>query len=273
MKPMQEGEIKAIELAILDAVADFCDAHGLRYYLAYGTLIGALRHKGFIPWDDDIDIQMPREDYNRLIASFDRECASPHLKLIAPTDPLSRHAYVKIIDTRTVKIERDFDYRRGPLGVDIDIFPLDGQPDAEPEFERWYAKLQKLYWRYHFNNFSPKGSLKRRLGVPFMKLVFNKKRIQRQTERLHARYPYEHSCFVGAVESCHNSKGNRAPRALFEESVWVEFEGRRFKAPAGYDAILKNIYGSYMELPPEEKRVTHHTGECYWKEGICDEKI
>ena len=130
MKEISFEESKKLELDILLAVADFCNKNNLTYFLAYGTLIGAIRHKGFIPWDDDIDIQMPREDYNKFIETFSHE----RYKTIAPGTPLSKHSFVKVIDTETVKIEAHKKYKKGFLGVDIDIFPLDGTPSDENEY-------------------------------------------------------------------------------------------------------------------------------------------
>ena len=147
MKEISFEESKKIELDILLAVADFCDKHNLTYFLAYGTLIGAIRHKGFIPWDDDIDIQMPRADYDKLIATFEHE----NLKLVAPGTPMSKHSCVKIIDTRTVKKEPHLKYKAGYLGIDIDVFPIDGAPSDEAEYNAWYDQLQKVYSRFVFS--------------------------------------------------------------------------------------------------------------------------
>ena len=134
MKRISFEEAKRVELDILLHVAKFCDEHGLRYFLAYGTLIGAVRHKGFIPWDDDIDIQMPREDYEKLLELYPKENTDEKYFLLAPEMKGAHHPYAKIIDTRTVKKELGAK-KNNPLGVDIDVFPLDGQPDGDKEFE------------------------------------------------------------------------------------------------------------------------------------------
>lgn len=264
-------ESKKIELEILSYFARFCEEHGLRYFLAYGTLIGAVRHKGFIPWDDDVDVQMPREDYNRLIKIFNDKKEIDYLSLVAPEDKISRHSIVKIIDTRTVKIEKNIDYKNGYLGIDIDVFPLDGQPDDEGVYSKWYGKLNKTYLLHVVNMLDPAVSIPRRFCVPLVRLFFNKKLLNKKADKLHAAYPYETSQYVGSVESAFNSKKNHIEKNQYENFVMLEFEGHLFRAPCGYDKILSTMYGDYMKLPPEEKQVTHHSNYCYWRENANEE--
>ena len=259
-------ESKKIELEILTYFARFCEEHGLRYFLAYGTLIGAVRHKGFIPWDDDVDVQMPREDYNRLIEIFNDQKEIEHLTLVSPEDKISRHSIVKIIDTRTVKIEKEVDYKNGYLGIDIDVFPIDGQPIDEESYDKWWNKLNKIYWIYLINILDPSVSIKKSLAVPLIRVLFNKKRMKKNADKLHAAYPYETSQYVGVNETPFDYKTDRADKKHYENFVTLEFEGQSFRAPCGYEEILSTIYGDYMKLPPEEERVTHHSNYCYWKE-------
>ncbi len=266
MKGLSFEETKKIELDILLYVADFCRSHQLRYFLAYGTLLGAIRHKGFIPWDDDIDLQMPREDYNKLIDIFNREKTNADIELISPSDSRSRHSFVKIIDNRTLKCEKGISYKNGPLGVDIDIFPLDGEPASEEIFEKWYSKLQRIYRLYSFNMLNSDGSIKRRVAVPLIKLFANRKLLSKMANRLHRKYPYDSSEYVGAVESCFNFRGNRVKKDCYRESVLVLFEGHELSAPIGYDEVLTKMYGNYMQLPPKEKQITHHSNNTFWKD-------
>lgn len=266
MREISFEETKKIELDILVDVAKFCDEHGLRYYLAYGTLIGAIRHKGFIPWDDDIDITMPRADYNEFLRTYNAE--GKVYRVTNPRDKNSRHTFAKVTDTRTVKIEPMVDYAE-PLGIDVDIFPLDGMPDDEVVYEKWYAELYDLYEKFtvkclkgsYYPRFTTRLKLKaKQLFYP------SRKRIMDKAQALHEKYPYETSEYVGSMECQWNWKGNRNKKELYADAVEVDFEGLKFKAPVGYDAVLRGIYGDYMELPPEEKRVTHHTNKMYWKE-------
>lgn len=115
---------------------------GLRYYLGDGTLIGAVRHHGYIPWDDDIDIRMPRPDYDELIRLFNESSKDSRYRLIEPRSKLAQHSFVKIIDSDTIKIEPYLDYKNGYLGVDIDVFPFDGCPSDEQEFTKWATTIR-----------------------------------------------------------------------------------------------------------------------------------
>lgn len=266
MKKINLEESKKIELDILSFVADFCDKNGLKYFLAYGTLIGAIRHKGFIPWDDDIDIWMPRDDYNKLMYIF-QNSETDYYKLICPTDKNSYHPYVKVIDTRTIKLEESVKYKNGYLGIDIDIFPLDGQPSDDGDYTKWYYKLQRYYRLYPCLILDPCKKIKHMISVSIKKIISGgKKHILKKTAQLHAKYPYNESNFVGCVESCNNSEYNRYKKEWFEDVVEVEFENIVLKAPIGYDSILTKMYGNYMELPPKEKQITHHSNENFWLE-------
>ena len=267
MRNITFEEAKKIELEILVDIASFCDKWGLRYYLAYGTLIGAVRHKGFIPWDDDIDIWMPRKDYETLIEIYNRENENENYLLVAPEDKLSKHSIVKVIDTRTVKIEEGISYKEGYLGIDIDIFPLDGQPENDEEYQKFYKKMQRLYKLHYYLCLEEKRSLKHRIAIPIIRaLTGGKKKILVRAKKIHSKYSFEVSKNIGAVESNFNSVKNRFSKNDFENFVMMEFEGVSLRCPIGYDNILKTMYGDYMELPPMEKQITHHKNKMYWKE-------
>ena len=265
MKEISFEESKKLELDILLAIANFCDKNNLTYFLAYGTLIGAIRHKGFIPWDDDIDIQMPREDYNKFISSFSHK----HYKAVAPGTPMSKHSFVKVIDTRTVKIEPGFRYAAGYLGIDVDVFPIDGTPSDENEYNLWYDKLTNIYVSFGDSLQSiTKGSFKHRVKMALLKLIKLKKPeyYLAEAKKLHDQYPYKSCEYVAAVESNFNGRGNRVPKKYFAKSVNVEFEGHMLCAPICYDKVLRSLYGDYMQLPPADKQKTHHKNNVYWKD-------
>ncbi len=272
MRELSLDEIKKYELDILIDVADFCNNHGLRYFIAYGTLIGAARHKGFIPWDDDIDIQMPRPDYDKFLSLYNGKGKNNKIyKVVNPYDKDSKHTFAKVVDLRTNKIEKGILYKRGEsLGIDIDIFPMDGQPDDDKEFLRYYNKKYKQYKRFsyivnNYQNRSWKGKIVFAIPCVINRLV-GKRRILNRISRYNV-YEYDCSKYVGATAGLFNSKNNRFKKAWFENFVELDFENYKFKVPCGYHEILTQMYGDYMELPPKEQQVTHHTNKVYIKEG------
>ena len=278
MRELSLDEFKEHELNILVDVAEFCDNHGLRYFIAYGTLIGAVRHKGFIPWDDDIDIQMPRPDYERFLKLYNVEGKNNNIyKSINPYDKDSKHTFCKVVDLSTVKIEQGISYRTGEeLGIDIDIFPLDGQPDDDNEFLAYYNKKYNQYKKFSYvvNDYKER-SWKGKIAfiVPYViNRIVGKRKILDRIKRYNV-YEYDHSNYVGSTSCLFNSKNNRFKKEWFDNSVQLDFEGYKLKAPCGYHEILTQMYGDYMKLPPKDQQVTHHTNKAYKKRGIKNEKI
>ena len=270
MTPIGFEEVKRLELDILSYFAEFCEKHNLQYFLAYGTLIGAIRHKGFIPWDDDIDLQMPRDDYNRLIALFNENNTSPY-RLIAPLDQESYYTIVKIVDTRTVKVEQGI--KMDALGIDIDIFALDGTPSDEKTYKKWYGKLMHCYEQHFALQQSTQGlDVKSKVKLFLQKLQIlleygnlDKKKILKKAQKLHELYPYNECENVGIIECCFNGIKNRVSKSCFAKYIRVPFECLELCIPMGYDENLKTIYGDYMKLPPIEQQKTHHENSAYWK--------
>lgn len=269
MKQLSIEEHKRVELDILSDVARFCDENSISYFLAYGTLIGAVRHKGFIPWDDDVDIYMPRPDYERFLELFAGEAKPSRLEVIHPFHERSKHAFTKIIDTRTQKHEDGYS-DADLLGVDIDVFVVDGQPDGDAEFERWFKKLYRLYLLDYLSSRECGASLKSKLahfGIKLVGVFLPRRKIRKKTAALHEKYPYGSTKYAGSITGICNNRGDRAPTECFEGSLPCEFEGRSFKMPVGYHEIMTRLYGDYMQLPPETERVAPHAVAAYWKDG------
>ena len=270
MKPMTMDEFKRVELDILLEVVKFCDEHSIEYLLAYGTMLGAVRHKGFIPWDDDIDIYMTRSNRNKFLELFVGDAKPAHLEAIGPHDARAKAPFMKIVDLRTVKEDPNYTYADGALGVDIDVFAIDGQPEDEKEFDRWYKKLNRLYTVDFFMTLGKFNSLKRKLmalAVLPVKIFYGRKKLRKKIDRMHEKYPYETSKFAGAIEGICCCRNDRAPKECFEEYIWADFEGYQFKMAKGYDVIMTELYGDYMTPPPVENRQLH-AGVSYWKDDI-----
>lgn len=265
LKPLPLYKQKELLLQLLSDIHDFCEKHDITYFLAYGTLLGAIRHKGFIPWDDDIDILMPRNDYMRFLQIFNKQNTVKNIKLFSPYCSKSRHAYIKVCNTDTVKIEKSYQYQT-PLGLDIDIFPLDGEPADYKTYKKMYRKKQPFFKLFDLcitdgKNMSLKLKPLFYFLYPFRNFV--KKLCILIPEHINKPYTYENSDYIGCTCSLYNSIKNRYNKEWFEKRILVSFENKEFYAPADYDKILTQLYGDYMTLPPKEQQKTHHINNVY----------
>lgn len=260
MRKLELSDIKKISLDILIDVHDFCVAHNIKYYLACGTLLGAIRHKGFIPWDDDVDIMMPRPDYNRFL----NEYINQKYKAYRPDE--GRYYYAKVYDPSTLKYENGIDYNINKvLGVDIDVFPLDGIINDEEIINKLHKRSDKLetYLRLANQKLLLKGPLKAMNRL--LPRLFGRKRLVKMIEKNAQTYKYEDSEYVIRMRNTPNGFTGALKKEVYDEPVLKEFEGHMFYVPRDYDLWLSSFYGDYMTLPPVEKRRTHFN-ECYRKE-------
>lgn len=267
---------KLIALEILKDLWAFCKRNNLRIFLAYGSLIGAIRHKGFIPWDDDIDVLMPREDYEILLNSYP---ATSRYKLYHNgNNPTYTKAFASLNDIRTCKLEYNVrDKFSKDLCINVDIFPLDNMPDSPAEQKKVLSlaldrdrKLQCLTSKYKKGRtFS--STIKKFMGISVMRFfeLIHIISLQSYLERTIHLIKNNVNSNTGWVACLSNPWINKSkeivPRELFESKIMVEFEGLEFPAPIGYDKFLKSIYGDYMKLPPVSERVPHHLCKCYWR--------
>lgn len=261
-KQLTLQECQSISLDILKDVALFCEKNNIKYYLACGTLLGAVRHQGFIPWDDDVDIMMPRPDYNRFL----KEYKSDNYLLCKPEE--GRHYYAKVYDKKTVKYEKGIDYKKyKPLGIDIDIFPLDGIVDDKEVIDKLYKKANTLETFLRLSNqpiFLRKNPLKCINRI--LPRLFGSKRLVRLVEKNAQTYKYEDSEYVIRIRVSPNGFTGALRKDVYEPYKLLKFEDQEFRVPNDYDKWLTVFFGDYMKLPPEEKRVSGHYTECYYKD-------
>lgn len=271
-KTIELNELKKIEIDLLTKLDKYCSEHGLRYYITYGTLIGAVRHRGFIPWDDDIDVIMPRKDYEQLIQSFNYDNVDSSVKVIShKLDAGYCLPIAKLIETRTVLKEKtDTDVE---IGVYIDIFPLENLSDdyeeAKKRMKKGFIFNEKIILKTV--SISPTRSKRKNLILWIGKLVLKGQSISDIVNRLDQYCKETESDgftkYVGVI--CGISAGDSSrvfKREWFDTTVSMPFEGRDYPAPSGYDPMLRQLYGDYMSLPPADKQISHHVFEAWYKE-------
>jgi LPS biosynthesis protein len=243
-------ESRKIRLDVLVEVDDFCRKNNLRYFLAFGTLLGAIRHKGYIPWDDDTDIMMPRKD----LEIFKRTFKSEKYKY---SDVDTEFGY----EFPFSRITCNDTYNKQGLiakyyGVNVDLYPIDGLPESDNEINDFFNKYTSLLKP---RLFLIKVRSKLMQFLPIRNIPFIKFLTKRCVNHLKT-YDIDYSS-KNMVFDC----GRIYSRSIFEGSVDVEFEGWKFMAPIGWDEFLKTRYGDYMTLPPEDQRHPYHGGDYYWK--------
>ena len=278
MKQISLEEERALMVDLLVAVKEFCAENHITFFLDSGTLLGAIRHKGFIPWDDDMDICMPRPDYDRFTKLVREKPIKGYITVMTPEEGL--FPFSKVVDTRTLLIEYP-DTLRSEMGVYLDLFPKDGLPSDLKKAAKICKKARRYTMMYWFNKYSvrvwkKKGNLPKKiiasLASPFVKdsLYPLKKCLKLATKTGFENAEYIATIVAGGMHNC-------VPKSDFASSVPVTFEGHEMPAPVGYDRYMRTLYshinnGDYMKLPKEEQKITHNT-EVYWKEGKepCEE--
>lgn len=262
--PLTVADVRARQLEILRTVDAFCGAHEIRWSLAFGTLLGAVRHGGYIPWDDDIDLMMPRADYERFCAAFnDSEIAGTTYAVGCGANTADwPYPFAKVHDRRTTLHE--YSRHTVTLGVNIDIFPIDGCGSAV------HTRGNKLLRRMHTAKYvQPRAgrSMRRRMTLALVRGTLRPFSMTRLTTWW-TRWALRHPDGDSTTWAIHVGPGDwSVPSAALAPDSVVRFEDLTMPAPADVDAVLTAIYGNYLQLPPEDKRVTHHAFTAHW--GAC----
>ena len=260
---IKREKIWQTEISLLVQLDSVCKKYGLRYYVTNGTLLGTVRHKGFIPWDDDLDVMMPRPDYEKLIALAEKEFKEPYYLHISDADGNYYRNYIRLRDENTTAIPvKDF-YHNCSKGIFVDIFPIDGCPDSKIKQKIQSVKIAVLCEMansYVYLNDFKKHKFVRKVLAMMADKVSKKQGYDsflRKIEDERQIYPYGKQKNVQVI--LHGDFPNVFPTEFFESTAIGKFENLEVPMPCEFDKILKIIYGDYMQLPPEEKRYNHHS--------------
>ncbi len=255
MRQLTLTEIQHYSLKVLLHVHEFCVSHDIPYSLAYGTLIGAVRHKGFIPWDDDVDIIMTRENFERFVREYQSD---DNYRMVSPYDKNSFIAFARVCDVKETEINSHLPWSNYKTGIWIDIFPMDGVSDNEGKHKKQW-KMHHALWvlvqkmRETKLPLKPEHSLKFRLK----KLVFLNGLLVRPANNLYIKRTnnpkYDKSLHCAQVACC--DEYGFYEKKDFEEYTTLEFEGHQLMVIKEYDKVLRMLYGDYMQLPPEEDQI------------------
>ena len=260
------NDLQKCQLNILKDFIKVCKKNNLKYYLVSGTCLGAVRHKGFIPWDDDIDVGMPREDYNKLL-TLQSDFEDRYFIQTYKTDKKYLYNFAKIRDSKTTYIENNFMTTQINHGVWLDVFPLDGF-SYELEDSEKFEKVVKKTWRktilgYPWNlrrKFSKRTFFKD-LGLNIAAILLFWTNVgqwrNKKVEKMLNKIPYEKAKTVGNHYGIYYKK-EAMPKEWFGEGVTASFEGVEVIIPKEYDKYLTKLYKDYMTPPPEDKRIGHH---------------
>lgn len=263
---MTLARIRKTELGILKHFRDFCERERIRFCLSNGTLLGAVKYGGFIPWDDDIDVFVPRADYDRLMKCY-RD--SDRYRLFSPErNRRYRFPFAKLCDMTTEKVEDNVD-NGVCLGVDIDIFPLDAWDDDPAAARHQAAAMGKHITLLTFFKCAKAISVNPvKRFVKDVVLALGRPACGRFVDRMgriaKANAGNPRPAWLGCVVWCIYGEREIIPAEVFAELVPVRFEGEEFPAPAGFDRYLRSLYGDYTQDPPPEEQVTHHRYHAYY---------
>lgn len=262
MEIKQLQELQQVNLEIAKYFVDFCQKNNLLCYFCGGGCIGTIRHQGFIPWDDDLDFFMPREDYEKLATLWEQYADKDHYPLLrASIDYNDHNSFTTIRDAKTTFIKPyqvDLDI---PHGIMIDVFPIDGAPVGK--FQQKIQKMWALVYALFCSQVVPErhGGIIAKASTFLLKLFKNDKiryKIWRFAQKKMTKYSFGSTPYV--TELCVGPRymGNIYSLKDFESAIFLPFEDTKMPVPVGYDNYLKQVFGDYLKLPSTEEQTPHH---------------
>ena len=251
-------------LEILDQVVCICKKHNLKYYMIGGTLLGAVRHSGFIPWDDDLDIVMPRKDFNLFIDAYSKELPSPYMLKWTTNDENYFQAFAKVYNSNTLFSEDLGNGKHTNIGIFVDVFPLDEvkRKTKEVRIRKWIISRLLILMYLNTTDFS---------GHKIQKTVarlFQNKTLHRLTTHLMSKSNGKGYSYYANFGSQYSIDRQTHPISRYGDGVILDFEDRQYCAPSEYKTILLSIFGNkYMDVPPVEKRRIHYPIKVIFSDG------
>ena len=263
-------ERQKIALDILLFFRDFCEKNSIHFFLAYGTLLGAVRHSGFIPWDDDVDIMMTRKEYRKFIACLDK-MDHPYYKFLSMHNNEKYFApLAKLYDDRTLLIQEYGQDEKVEYGVYVDVYIIDNLPDDYTQAEMLYRKSEKIRrnWGLSARQIKARSTtwLRYIIRVPvslYYKLVGYKYYLKKY-DQLASSLAEIQTDHAGIIIYGEGLKKEYFSVEMFDCPSHVYFEGIQFNAPKNVEIYLSQMYGNYMQLPPEGDRKVHPC-KVFWK--------
>jgi lipopolysaccharide cholinephosphotransferase len=260
MDDLMLNKLHNLQVQILDEIVRICDSNNMDYFLIGGTLLGAIRHKGFIPWDDDLDIAMPRKSYDKFISLCNSEMNNKYILDLFENNSGYWLPFIKIRKKNTVCEEKTTSVNKYKhKGVWVDIFPLDNVKHSKSTMQSLQAKLVKYIM--HFigikQGYFTTTSVKQSVMFNIFRLISIDRAFKIQHKIMTLWNDQETRYFVN-LGSQYNYVKQTIPKDKYYPPVKVEFEGKLYNAPNDWDYILTRIYGDYMQLPPVEKRTSGH---------------
>ncbi len=253
----QIAKLKQIELEILKVFISICEKNHIKYFLLGGSCLGAVRHKGFIPWDDDIDVGLFRDDYKKFLKVAQAELPEKYFLQNRDTDKNYILNFSKLRNSETTFIEKSLSNFDINHGVYMDVFPLDGVPNGKLKEKIFENKMRFLtaFAGKSFVDANENVSLATRIirRIPFLKV----ETAVRKLDKMHKKYNTENSAKIANYCGAWGAK-EIVPKEYFGNGLIGEFEGLSVRIPQDYDKYLTSLYGDYMTPPPPEKRVGHH---------------
>lgn len=257
-------ELRQLQIKEMDALGyfkQFCDDNNLLFYFCGGCCIGALRNKGFIPWDDDIDIFMPRDDYEKLRVLWKEKSKNPRYLCLHTDDTVfTGNIFTTIVDTSATCVKENQSHLNIPHGLVMDVFPLDGCPDG---FKRKTQKLWAMIYSLFLAQIVPENhggivGFGSRVLLTVFKSGKIRDKIWKYAEKKMSQYKIEDCNKITELCAGPHYMQCEYPSWAFAKAEYKEFEGEMMPIPIGYDIYLKTAFGDYMALPPKENQVPHH---------------